>query len=202
VWRACCAERSPKTRIVVAEPDNSPVLKSGIAQAFDASGDPGRQPSVLPAARHAGLVAGFHFQADARCGRRQARRRNRRRQRCGGVAARARTCNAGGIFCGTSSGATFAAALAVGRRALPGANILCMLPDTGERYLSTPLFEDIPVEMTDEEQALSNSTPGYRFGAPPSPAPSVVARTTGGCAPHPRQSASWKRRSPNPKRPW
>jgi cysteine synthase A len=45
-----------------------------------------------------------------------------------------------------------------------------MLPDTGERYLSTPLFEDIPIEMTAEELALSQSTPGYQFGgaAPPS----------------------------------
>jgi cysteine synthase A len=33
-----------------------------------------------------------------------------------------------------------------------------MLPDTGERYLSTPLFESIPAEMNDEEQALANIT--------------------------------------------
>jgi cysteine synthase A len=42
-----------------------------------------------------------------------------------------------------------------------------MLPDTGERYLSTPLFEDIGEEMNDEEVALSKSTPGYRFDIPP-----------------------------------
>ena len=39
-----------------------------------------------------------------------------------------------------------------------------MLPDTGERYLSSPLFEDIAEEMTDEEIALSKSTPGYQMG--------------------------------------
>jgi cysteine synthase A len=38
-----------------------------------------------------------------------------------------------------------------------------MLPDTGERYLSTPLFEGIPADMTDEETALSHSTPGYHM---------------------------------------
>ena len=43
--------------------------------------------------------------------------------------------------------------------AAPGSNILCMLPDTGERYLSTPLFADIPADMTDEEQAIFRSTP-------------------------------------------
>lgn len=48
-----------------------------------------------------------------------------------------------GIFCGTSSGATFAAALKVAAGAADGSVILAMLPDTAERYLSTPLFEGI-----------------------------------------------------------
>ena len=54
-----------------------------------------------------------------------------------------------GIFCGISSGATFAAALKVAARAEKGSVILAMLPDTGERYLSTPLFANIN-EGTDE----------------------------------------------------
>src|SRR5215813_4068971 len=49
-----------------------------------------------------------------------------------------------GIFCGISSGGTFAAALKVAAEAPEGSVILAMLPDTGERYLSTPLFEGIP----------------------------------------------------------
>jgi cysteine synthase A len=49
-----------------------------------------------------------------------------------------------GIFCGISSGGTFAAALKVARESEAGSVILAMLPDTGERYLSTPLFEGIP----------------------------------------------------------
>ena len=58
-----------------------------------------------------------------------------------------------GIFCGISSGGTFAAALKVAEKAAPGSVILAMLPDTGERYLSTPLFADIP-EGPDESQEL------------------------------------------------
>ncbi len=58
-----------------------------------------------------------------------------------------------GIFCGISSGGTFAAALRVAEDAEPGSVILAMLPDTGERYLSTPLFADIP-EGPDEGQEL------------------------------------------------
>jgi len=49
-----------------------------------------------------------------------------------------------GIFCGISSGGTLAAALKVAAEAESGSVILAMLPDTGERYLSTPLFEGIP----------------------------------------------------------
>jgi cysteine synthase A len=74
-----------------------------------------------------------------------------------------------GIFVGISAGATLAGALAVGATAESGSVILCMLPDTGERYLSTPLFEDIPVDMTSEELEISRSTPGYRFDTPPPP---------------------------------
>ncbi len=48
-----------------------------------------------------------------------------------------------GIFVGISCGGTFAAALKVAREAGPGSVMLAMLPDTGERYLSTPLFEGI-----------------------------------------------------------
>ena len=42
-----------------------------------------------------------------------------------------------------------------------------MLPDTGERYLSTPLFDDIPADMTEDEQDIARSTPNYRFDSPP-----------------------------------
>jgi cysteine synthase A len=48
-----------------------------------------------------------------------------------------------GIFCGISAGGTFAGALEVAARAPQGSVILAMLPDTGERYLSTVLFEGV-----------------------------------------------------------
>lgn len=51
----------------------------------------------------------------------------------------------------------------VAEKAAPGSVIFCMLPDTGERYLSSPLFEGIPEAMTEEEAALSRSTPGYHM---------------------------------------
>jgi cysteine synthase A len=51
----------------------------------------------------------------------------------------------------------------VAEKAPQGSIILCMLPDTGERYLSTPLFETIPADMDAEEHALSLSTPGFQL---------------------------------------
>ena len=64
-----------------------------------------------------------------------------------------------GIFVGITSGATFAAALRVAADAPKGSTILGMLPDTGERYLSTPLFAEIPIDMSEEELQISRSTP-------------------------------------------
>ena len=55
-----------------------------------------------------------------------------------------------GIFCGISAGGTFAAALKVAETAAGGSVILAMLPDTGERYLTTALFEGVP-EGSDPE---------------------------------------------------
>jgi cysteine synthase A len=68
-----------------------------------------------------------------------------------------------GIFVGITAGATFAAALKVCAEAPKGATVLCMLPDTGERYLSTPLFADVATDMTAEEIAISRSTPAAQM---------------------------------------
>jgi len=60
-----------------------------------------------------------------------------------------------GIFVGTSAGGTFAAAIEICNGAASGTTVLCMLPDTGERYLSTPLFGEILADMNEEEIAIS-----------------------------------------------
>jgi cysteine synthase A len=68
-----------------------------------------------------------------------------------------------GILTGISGGGSFAGALKVAQQAKPGSTILCMLADTGERYLSTPLFADVEAEMNAEEQKISKSTPNCQF---------------------------------------
>jgi cysteine synthase A len=169
-------ERRPETKIIVCEPDNSQVLGSGIPQAHNADGSPaashslfrphlmqGWSPDFIPkltedavALKLIDQVVPVNGNHALRLSRDLARRE--------------------GIFVGISAGATLAGALEVATHAEPGANILCMLPDTGERYLSTPLFADIPADMTEDEIDISRSTPNYRFdsSAPP-PAPQAAS---------------------------
>jgi cysteine synthase A len=155
----------PDTKIVVCEPDNAPILGSGIRQRRDADGQPaeshpsfrphpmqGWTPDFIPKLAEDAVAAGLIDRvlpingADAlRLSRELARKE--------------------GIFTGITGGATLAGALAISAEAAPGSRILCMLPDTGERYLSTPLFADIPAEMTDEETVIAQSTPRFRFDA-------------------------------------
>lgn len=68
-----------------------------------------------------------------------------------------------GILTGISGGSTFAAAMKVAEKAKPGSVILAMLPDTGERYMTSSLFAQIPAEMDEEELALSQSTPSFQM---------------------------------------
>ena len=156
----------PDTRIVAAEPEVAPLLGSGVRQARDTTGGPagshpnfkphpmqGWSPDFISTLTEQAVEANLIDEVVA-VGGPEAMRLARELAR------------KEGIFVGTSSGATLAAALAVARRAAPGSNIVCMLPDTGERYLSTPLFEGVGIEMNDEEWALSRSTPLCRFDEP------------------------------------
>ncbi|MDL0433853.1 cysteine synthase A [Marinobacter sp. TBZ242] len=155
----------PRIRIVVAEPDNAPLLGSGEAQPTGASHPrfrphlmQGWSPDFISPLTQQAVAAGMVDEIVPVAGGEALRlaRELARKE---------------GIFVGISAGATLAAALEVARRAPAGSHIVCMLPDTGERYQSTPLFEGIGDEMNEEELALSRSTPGCRFDMPaPRPA--------------------------------
>ena len=75
------------------------------------------------------------------------------------IATAKRLASEEGIFCGISSGATMAAGLAVAAKAEKGSTLLVMLPDTGERYLSTPLFEGVEEGSDDEWLASLQPSP-------------------------------------------
>jgi len=68
-----------------------------------------------------------------------------------------------GLLTGISGGGTMWAALETAKTAPEGSVILAMLPDTGERYLSTPLFADIEADMNEEELEIATSTPSFQL---------------------------------------
>lgn len=155
-------QRSPKTRIVVCEPDVAALIHSGVEQA--------RHPDGSPAATHPKFsphpVQGWTPDFIPKLAD-DARQNIHTLLQVSGAEAMKHSrllAKDEGIFVGISAGATVACALRIAQDAPKGSNILAMLPDTGERYLSTPLFESIGVDMNEEELAISKSTPGYQFG--------------------------------------
>ena len=157
------AKELPNTKIVVCEPEDAAMLTSGTGQprnpdgtavsahpAFKPHPMQGWSPDFIPKITSDAMESGFVGEI-VRISGPDALRYSRE------------LAQKEGIFVGITSGGTFAGALQVAAKAPKGANILCMLPDTGERYLSTPLFADIGADMNDEELAISRSTPGGQF---------------------------------------
>lgn len=145
----------PATKVIVSEPAEAPMLTSGDAQPCRDDGSPtashpawkphpiqGWSPDFVAKLTADAVTMGLVDQvitvpnADAMNWSRQLALKE-------------------GIFVGTSSGGTFAAALTLCASIPKGSTVLCMLPDTGERYLSTALFGDIPADMTPEEIAIA-----------------------------------------------
>ncbi len=159
------AKEMPDTKIVVCEPEDAQLLGSGLEQARNADGSPSAPHPAFKPHPMQGWTPDFipKLAADA-VGMKVIDRiitvPGAEAIRYSGELARKE-----GIFVGITAGATFAGALRVCAEAPKGSNILCMLPDTGERYLSTPLFADVPAEMTPEELEISRSTPGAQFAA-------------------------------------
>ena len=147
----------PETKIIVAEPAEAPMLTSGTEQQRNADGSPaaghpawnphpiqGWSPDFIPkltgdaiAAKHVDRIITIPAPEAVQWSKKLAAQE--------------------GIFVGVSAGGTFGAAMKVCADAPNGSTVLAMLPDTGERYLSTGLFADIPADMTEEEQAIAKS---------------------------------------------
>jgi cysteine synthase len=157
------AKERPDTKIVVCEPSDAPMLTSGAPQERHADGSAvkshpawkphpmqGWTPDFIPKLTADAVETGVIHRlltianADAMHWSRQLAQKE-------------------GIFVGITAGGTFAGALQVCKDAAPGSTVLCMLPDTGERYLSTPLFGDVPSDMTDEELQIMRSTPNHHL---------------------------------------
>jgi cysteine synthase len=152
------AKEMPQTKIVVCEPVDAPMLTSGAPQERLPDGSPaaghpawkphpmqGWAPDFIP--KLTGEVDLSRVHKIVTVANADAMRMSQE------------LATKEGVFVGITSGATFAGALAIAKEAPAGANIVAMLPDTGERYLSTPLFADVPADMTPEEAEIFRSTP-------------------------------------------
>ena len=149
----------PETRIIVCEPEVAALLSSGFPQARKPDGTPAEAHPAFTSHPMQGWTPDFipkltDDAVDMKVIDRLITIPNEDAMRCSKELATKE-----GIFVGITSGGTFAGALKVAEEAEQGANILCMLPDTGERYLSTPMFGGIEADMNEEELAISRSTP-------------------------------------------
>ena len=157
------AKEMPDTKIIVCEPEDAQLLASGVEQARNADGSPsaghpafkphpmqGWTPDFIPKITDDAVTMKLIHRLVPVPGAEAIRMSQE-------------LATKEGIFVGISSGATFAGALRIAAEAPKGSTILAMLPDTGERYLSTPLFGNVPAEMNEEEAAISRSTPSAQF---------------------------------------
>ena len=157
-------EKRPETKIVLSEPANAQLIGSGHEQkrgerhapaeshpAFEPHPIQGWTPDFIPYVLQESIDKKYFDELIPVAG-------------ADGIEWSRQLAKHEGIFTGISGGSTFAVTMGIAEKAQPGTVILCMLPDTGERYLSSPLFEGIAEEMTEEEIALSKSTPGCQMG--------------------------------------
>jgi cysteine synthase A len=156
-------KQRPEVKIVLSEPANAQLIGSGVAQNRNAAGEPaqshpafephpiqGWTPDFIPLVLQEAIDNRYYDELVPVSGP-------------DGMEWAKKLAQKEGIFTGVSGGSTFKVAMDIAAKAPKGTVILAMLPDTGERYLSSPLFQSIPEYMTEEEVALSNSTPGYRM---------------------------------------
>jgi cysteine synthase len=159
------AKEMPDTKIIVCEPEDAQLLASGTEQVRNPDGSPasphpafkphpmqGWTPDFIPKITGDAVAMKLISRIIPIPGAEAIRLSNE-------------LATKEGIFVGITSGATFAGALRVCAEAPKGSTVLCMLPDTGERYLSTPLFANVPADMTPEELVISRSTPAAQFPA-------------------------------------
>ena len=153
----------PQTKIILSEPANAQLVGSGHVQQRGPDGAPaashpafephpiqGWTPDFIPLVLQEAIDKSYFDELIPVAG-------------AEGIKWARELAQKEGIFTGVSGGSTFAVSLKIAEKAEPGAVICCMLPDTGERYLSTPLFEGIAEDMDDEERAISRSTPGFQM---------------------------------------
>ncbi|OEU16886.1 cysteine synthase, partial [Fragilariopsis cylindrus CCMP1102] len=156
-------EHSPQTTVHVCEPDNAPMLYSGIPTIYPEDGTPSSSFDVAHPVWRPHLFQGWAADFIPKLLDEATKAKAYQNVLHSSGIEAMETCKElarkEGIFSGTSGGGVLAAALKLAKDSVDGTSILAIIPDTGERYLSTPLFGDIPADMTEEENEIAASTP-------------------------------------------
>jgi cysteine synthase A len=156
-------QEMPDTKVIVCEPQDAQLIGSGTEQVRNPDGSPSEPHPAFKPHPMQGWTPDFIPKITADAVAMKLIHKLIPIPGADGLKMSNELATKEGIFVGITSGATFAGALKVAAEAPKGSNILAMLPDTGERYLSTPLFQNIPADMTPEELEISLSTPAAQF---------------------------------------
>lgn len=157
-------QERPETRIILSEPANAALVGSGYVNTRNDAHQPteghphfqphpiqGWTPDFIPWVLQEAIDKSYYDELIPVDGP-------------DGIAWSRRLAREEGIFTGISGGSTVAVAMQLAKNAAEGSVMLVMLPDTGERYLSTPLFDGVEEGMTEQERAISMSTPTAQMG--------------------------------------
>jgi cysteine synthase A len=155
-------KKRPKLKIILSEPSNAQLLGSKNAQLRNSNGTPkeshpafdphpiqGWTPDFIPLVLQEAIDNKLYDELIPVSGQE-------------GIEWSTKLAKEEGILTGISGGSSFAISMKLAERSKSGTSILCMLPDTAERYLSSPLFENISSDMNQDEIALSSSTPSFK----------------------------------------
>mmetsp|Transcript_32223 Transcript_32223/g.100053 ORF Transcript_32223/g.100053 Transcript_32223/m.100053 type:complete len:367 (-) Transcript_32223:33-1133(-) len=153
----------PNVKLVLAEPESAPLVNSGIKTerkpdgsaldshpAFKAHPIQGWTPDFIPKVLEDGMGKTPFDEYVAIPGP-------------SAIQTAQQLARTQGIFTGISGGGSVWAAIEMAKKAPEGSVLVCIVADTGERYLSTPLFEAIQADMDEEERKISASTPGFQM---------------------------------------
>lgn len=150
-------KHSPQTKLIISEPENAQLINSMKAQNRNSDGSPaesheswnphpiqGWTPDFIPLVLQESIDNSYFDENFPVSGD-------------DGVYWSNQLASKEGIMTGISGGSTFAVAMKIAEDAPDGSNILCMLADTAERYLTSPLFNLIDSEMNEDEEVILNS---------------------------------------------
>jgi len=153
----------PGLHIVLAEPEAAPVLKSGIPTPRNADGSAAESHPAFAAHPIQGWTPDFIPKVLEDAPMNDLLGELMMIPSAGAIETAKLLARTQGILTGISGGGTMWAAIEMAKKAPPGSVLCCMIADTGERYMSTALFDGIEADMNADELEIAKSTPSFQL---------------------------------------